>query len=127
MATDYLETPSTPDPEIHSMKQRITRRGRWWIAGSIVGVLLVLWALPMIVAHSPLRNRILRSMADGLQGEIDSGGASFGWFSPVELYDVEISDEDGDRVLLVPTVTSGHSSSTCTALQRPLYMSPIAR
>jgi translocation and assembly module TamB len=109
MATDFIDTPSSPDPEIHSMKQRIARRGRWWIGGSVVGVLLVLWAVPFLVAHSPLRNSILRSMADGLQGEITSGGASFGWFSPVELYDVEVTDDEGDRVLSVPTVVSGHT------------------
>jgi translocation and assembly module TamB len=109
MATDLHHSSAASDPEILTMKERIARRGRWWIVGTLSALALVIWALPTLVAHSPLRNSILRSAADGLRGDIRAGGASFGWFSAVKLYDLEITDEHGDRVLLAPVVACNQS------------------
>jgi hypothetical protein len=76
--------------------QRRRRSGRGRRALIALGCAAVLvWMLPTIVAHTPLRNGILASVLSDLRGTVSAGGASFGWFTPVVLYDVELRDASG--------------------------------
>ncbi len=44
-----------------------------------------------------------------MNGSVNVGGASLGWFSPVELRDVVITDEAGRAILTAPKITSQKS------------------
>jgi hypothetical protein len=78
-------------------------------------LLVAVWFAPSIIAKTGLRNRIVHDAAAGLRGTVEIGGASLGWFSPVELRDVVVKDAEGRTLLAVPRVTS---SKTLLALLR---------
>lgn len=103
MAT-VVETKRPLRSTVREVARRVRRRSRWWLAGTLATLLLVLWSLPMMVAHSPLRNAILASLCRDLDGTVTADGAALGWFSPVRLYDVEVRDRDGNPVLELPAV-----------------------
>ncbi len=88
------------------------RRRRRWLR-RLLGLLTLLTLLiafaPVIVAHTPLRNRIARVALADLHGSIDVGGASLGWFSTVELRDVVIKDSEGRTLLTAAKITSSKS------------------
>jgi hypothetical protein len=76
-----------------------------------LSTLLVLgtWFAPAIVAKTSLRNRLARQALADIRGSVDVGSASLGWFSPVELRDVTVTDEAGRTVVHVPKVSSQKS------------------
>lgn len=102
------QTGPTPDAK---------RRRRWSRAVLPVVLLIlgVLWFAPMVVARSDLRNRFVREATADLRGRVTVGGVSLGWFSPVELRDVVVKDEQGRTLLAVPKVTG---SKTLAGLLR---------
>src|SRR5205823_2075133 len=55
-------------------------------------------AAPIIVAKTPLRDWILQRALAHLDGHVEAGGASLGWFSPVALHEVTISGPDGKKL-----------------------------
>src|SRR5690349_12389959 len=64
-----------------------------------LALVIVVWAAPIIVATTPLRDYFLRMALEPKQGKIYSSGASLGWFSPVILRGVEIHDPDSEPIL----------------------------
>jgi hypothetical protein len=73
--------------------------------GIIAGVLvLTVWLAPIIAGYTPLRNLVLSSLGNELNGTVSASSASFGWFSPVQLHNVEVRDDRGELVLTIPTV-----------------------
>ena len=102
-----IVTPKRPlRAAMREVAGRVRRRGRWWIAGTLGALLVVLWSLPMVVAHSPLRNAILASVCRDIDGTVTAEGATLGWFSSVRLSDVVVADRDGNPVLELPSVES---------------------
>src|SRR4249920_2659898 len=87
-------------------------RRRLWLkvfVGLFVLLLFLVGAAPTIIAKTGLRNRIARQAASDLNGTLDIGSASLGWFSPIELRDVSVTDLQGRIVAQVPSVTSSKS------------------
>ncbi|MBA4063274.1 MAG: hypothetical protein C0501_06095 [Isosphaera sp.] len=84
-------------------------RRRWprRLAAAAVLLLVAVWFAPAVVANTSLRNRLARSAAADLNGTVEVGAASLGWFSPVELRDVTLTDARGRVVARIPKVTSG--------------------
>ena len=72
---------------------------RTWLISGGVALVLFIWFLPSLVAHTPLLNWIVRSAASDLNGTVAARSASLGWFSPVRLYDLEVRDEGGESLL----------------------------
>jgi hypothetical protein len=72
-------------------------------------LVLCVWFAPVIAAKTGLRNRFAREALANLHGSVEVGGASLGWFSPVELRDVIIKDEAGRTLASVPKITSQKS------------------
>ncbi len=107
--------PHTPIPTPASTSQqsaapRKPRRRRVKVFVALFAVLLLaVWFAPSIVAKTGLRNRFARQAAADLNGTLDIGGASLGWFSPVELRDVTLTDSQGRVVARIPKVTSSKS------------------
>jgi len=66
----------------------------------LVGILLVAGA-PYLARRAPFRDRVLAAALPKLDGTVSTGGASLGWFSPVEYRDLEIRRTDGVRVIAV--------------------------
>src|SRR4051794_1977883 len=89
----------------------VRRRRRWSraVLPLVLLILAVLWFAPAVVARSGLRNRFIREATADLRGTVTVGGASLGWFSPVELRDVTVKDEQGRTLLAVPKVTGSKS------------------
>lgn len=94
--------PSAPQP---------AARRKWWpkLVGPLALLVLVVWFAPAVVAKTSLRNRIARSAAGDINGTLDVGDASLGWFSDVELRSVTLTDAQGRVVARVPKVAVGRS------------------
>lgn len=64
-------------------------RRRWpRLAKLLVLFFLAAWAAPWLVAHSPLRNKLLEWLAAEGDWRVTAGGASFGWVTPLSLSQV---------------------------------------
>ncbi len=99
-----VKAPPSPSPDPRK-KSRWRRR---LLSFSIL-LLIGVWFAPSIIAKTGLRNRIVNDAAAGLRGAVEIGGASLGWFSPVELRDVVVKDAEGRTLLAVPRATSSKS------------------
>lgn len=88
-----------------------SRRRRWLKRLLPLFTLLVLglWFAPVVVAKTGLRNTLARKALADVKGSVEVGGASLGWFAPVELRDITVKDEAGRTVASVPKVTSQKS------------------
>lgn len=84
---------------------------RWWrrhrrLLLLSAGFVLAIYFAPAVVAHTSLCNRLARAAAAGLNGTLTVGSASLGWFAPVELRNVTLTDPRGRPVLVVPRVVT---------------------
>lgn len=97
-----------PLPATNTSPAPRNRRRRWLVrlAALLVLLLVAVWFAPAVVARTGLRNRFARQALADLRGEVNVGGASLGWFSPVELRDVTVTDPQGRVLFAAPTVTS---------------------
>jgi hypothetical protein len=68
----------------------------------LIVLLLLLAAAPYIAARNPFRNWLLGAALSQLNGTVTTSGATFDWFQPIALYDLEIHTPDGTRLLHVP-------------------------
>lgn len=96
----------SPSPPANPPTPPAARRRRWprrLIVALLVPALLVL-AAPYILARAPFRNWMLGAALAELNGEVRAGGATFDWFQPIALYDLEVIPPDGPPVLVVPVV-----------------------
>ncbi len=76
----------------------------------LVGLLLVLaWAAPIIAGYTPLVGWACRHAERYIDGSIQVGGASLGWFSPIVLCDVTVRDRDSRIVAQIPRVEGDRS------------------
>lgn len=80
---------------------------------SLVGLAVLVWALPLGVARTPLLNLVAGQLGARLHGQITVGNASLDWFSPVVLRDVEVHDRAGRRLMAAAEV---ETKSTLLAL-----------
>lgn len=71
-----------------------------------VGLFLAVYLAPAVVAHTSLRNQLARTAAAGLDGTLTVGSVSLGWFTPVELRNVTLTDRQGRPVLIVPRIVT---------------------
>ena len=73
---------------------------------AVVAVLLVLLGLaPVIIANTGLLNKLVAQSVADLQGTVTVRSATLGWFSPVNLADVEIRDAQQQVVAVIPQVS----------------------
>jgi hypothetical protein len=79
------------------------------IATALFMLLLCVWIAPSIIAKTSLRNRIARTAAADLNGTLDIGNASLGWFSNIELRDITLTDPQGRVVARIAKVTTSRT------------------
>ncbi len=92
------EEPMPPEPA-----PRPRRRRRWLLLATL-GLLVMVWLLPGVVAHTPLLGWVVGRATADLDGELSVGRASLGWFSPIEAERIEIRDPQGQPVLTADKV-----------------------
>ena len=116
MSDPVTQTPApTTSPSQSTTPAKPRRRWVKVLAALFVLLLLGAWFAPTVIAKTGLRNRLARQAAADLNGSLDIGSASLGWFSPVELRDVTLADSQGRVVARIPKITS---SKTLLALVR---------
>jgi len=74
-----------------------------------LGLLLLAWFAPAIVAHSPLRQQVAPTLVPDFEGPVHIGSASLGWFSPVVLRDVTVHDAAEQPLLTAGEIASEKS------------------
>jgi translocation and assembly module TamB len=79
------------------------------LAGLLLFLLFAVAAAPTILAKTALRNRIARQLISDLNGTLEIGSASAGWFTSIELHDVKLTDSHGQVIAQIPTITSSKS------------------
>lgn len=99
------------DPPDGTEPRRRTRSSSPWPRRLVLlglALVILVWAAPIIVAATPLRDYLLGMALEPKQGKLVSASASLGWFSPVTLRGVEIRnpDPDAEPILTVETVTT---------------------
>ncbi len=82
-------------------------RRRLTISVLLAGILI--WFVPMLVAHSPLLGWLVRLATADIDGSVAIESASLGWLSPMKLRGVSVRDAAGEPLAFIPTVTSAHS------------------
>ena len=116
MAAEPTSTLSVPTlAPIPPLPGKRRRRGLKIVLALLVLLAVAVWFAPAAIAKTGLRNRFAREALADWRGGVDVGGASFGWFSPVELRDVTLTDPRGRVLVSVAKVTS---SKTLYALLR---------
>lgn len=103
-----MSDPVTP-PAPSAPQPAAGRKWRFKLVGPLALLVLAVWFAPAVVAKTALRNRIARSAAGDLNGTLDVGDASLGWFSDVELRSITLTDPNGRVVAHVPKVTVGRT------------------
>jgi hypothetical protein len=81
------------------------KRRRKSLLLTVLFTAVLVYFAPLLIALTSLREIPLRMVFDGIDGSIQSGGASLGWFSAVEYRDVQVHDREGALLLRVPNVT----------------------
>ena len=84
-------------------RKKRPRRGRWLFVVATLAV--VVWLLPTIIAKTPLLPWIVKLATADLHGSVTIKSASLGWFSPVEVQDIDVRDAAGKSMLSVASVT----------------------
>ncbi|MEX2185459.1 MAG: hypothetical protein WD875_01640 [Pirellulales bacterium] len=103
MATVYSETFEDAQPVGRAAAVAAPRRRRRWIWFVVLPVLFVL-ALPTLVSLRPLRGRVLRMAASDIDGDVNCGSLSLGWFSSQSVGDLSIVGRDGRTLLTGATI-----------------------
>jgi len=89
----FWKTQDSPTPHPRG------RLRRWRIPLVALGLLVLVWLLPSIVAHSFLLRWVLGMAAADLKGTVRVESASLGWFSSIVLRGIEIRDEQDQPLL----------------------------
>jgi translocation and assembly module TamB len=95
---------------------------RWGlrIGLAFCGLVVMIWAAPIVAAWTPLVSWLCAKAANDLDGSVHVGSASLGWFSPVVLYNVEIRAADDQPIARIPKVEGDRSLLILLVDQRDL-------
>lgn len=108
-----LVRPDTPSETNAGTRSGTPRKGSWWrkLAFVVACLLVLVLALPWIVAHSKLRNFVLGQVgrAAGLRGTLTAESASLGWFSTISIRGLRLADANGKTVASVQEFSSDRS------------------
>lgn len=109
-ATTITPPPVSPPAAGSSPPLPAPRRGlhRWLkrLLPLILVLALSVWFAPTIIAKTPLRNYFARKALAELHGSVQIGSASLGWFSPLTLREITLTDEAGQTIATIGEITS---------------------
>ncbi|QDU40384.1 hypothetical protein Mal4_47400 [Maioricimonas rarisocia] len=72
----------------------------------VIGLMIVIWTLPRMVATTSLRQRAVHWAEPELPPGLTVGQATFEWLEPIVLEDVELNGPTGEPMLKVDRITS---------------------
>ena len=87
----------------HSQPPRRDRR-KWFVGAIIIGLLLLFALAPTIASMTPLGKQFVRWATADIDGTVDVGSVSAGWFSPIKLSEVTLTDSEGHSIANVGMV-----------------------
>lgn len=85
------------------------RKGKWLLLSVLIGLPLLVFAAPIVIAKTPLLGAVVALGAKEVNGKLTVGSASLNWVQPVELRDVELKDAQGNTVAKIEEITSGRT------------------
>ncbi|MGC1274455.1 MAG: hypothetical protein WBC44_12165 [Planctomycetaceae bacterium] len=106
-STPTLHSPP-PAPESAADQSTGGRRYRFVLASLLLAA-VVIWFGPAIVTRSGLRHKFVHAVLPEYPGGAAVGAASLGWFSPVVLRDVSLSDADEAELISIEELTTSRS------------------
>jgi translocation and assembly module TamB len=81
-------------------------RRRWLRLVAICAVgFAVVWAVPIVLVETPLRDAPLTMALAGIDGQISSRGAIWNWTGPIEYRSITLADRTGRIVAAIPQLT----------------------
>lgn len=83
-------------------KPQPRRRWRTLLWAVPLALVLLVVAVPYVLALAPFRDMVLGAAMTDANGTVTSSGARLGWFSPVAFYDVEVRPPEGPPLLTIP-------------------------
>ena len=86
-------------------RRKRRKSGKGWLYLLLL-VAVVIFFAPTIIAKTDLRNKLITWAAPDFPGQISIRDASAGWFTPLELRDVTVSDSQGQLIAQVPLISS---------------------
>ena len=89
-------------------EKRIPRRSRrrYVLLAALLLALTLVFLAPTIVARTSVRDHLIPVVAPEFPGRVNIGAASLGWFSPIALREVSVTDAAGDVLLRTSSITS---------------------
>jgi translocation and assembly module TamB len=67
-------------------------------------LILIVWALPIIVVNTPMLGWAVNRATSDLNGQVELGSASLGWFSPIEIDKIVVLDDAKKPVAEIKSV-----------------------
>ena len=102
-----VENDEDTDVDVRSTRRRFRWPIRTMLALGSLAVLIGL--LPQIVSMPAVRDRVVAAATKNLNGNVQIGSASFGWFAPIVLQDVLVTDKDQKPVAKISRIASQRS------------------
>ncbi len=104
----HAGTPRVPASPPPSDDAKPRHRRRWpWVLLILLGLILAAAALaPMILTSSPVRGMILSRINAGLNGRIEVGELTAGWFSPMAIGQVRAYDDQNRLIFEMKRLSS---------------------
>ncbi|MDA1040246.1 MAG: hypothetical protein O3A37_08180 [Planctomycetota bacterium] len=103
-------------------------RRRWLRLVAICAIALaVVWAVPIVLVETPLRDTPLTLSLTGIDGQISSGGAIWNWTGPIEYRSITLADRTGRVVGVIQrlTVSRGLLGLGASGLRSWAWGSPL--
>lgn len=85
------------------------RKWRWWLAGVLLLVAVVVALAPWVIAKTGLRDQLFALLVDDPQVVVRSENASFGYFSPLSVSGLKIDSTDGRSSLQIDRILTDRS------------------
>src|SRR5437588_1525659 len=95
---------TTAPPAYTPTRPRSAWPGRLLMMG--IALVLIVWALPIMLAYTPLVGWLEEQLAARTGCTVRIGGLSLGWFSAVVAHEVEIDDAAGRPLLRAQSIES---------------------
>ena len=99
-------SPAEP-PKVTAEKPPRRGLSRWWLLLVLCGI--GVYFLPELVARTSLRQQIPRTLFPKWTGSIELGETSLGWFAPMHIQGVSLTDREGKTLATVERLRSAKS------------------
>ena len=94
-----------------SKKLESGKPGKWirWVLGVLMVGIILIAAAPMIIANTPIRNRLIGGLVEHKKVTVTSEQASIGYFSPLSIGGLKIEANDGLTLIQFPKIVAQKS------------------